>query len=83
MLEARLAAEYNIAAGFEATTFSLARWVSSDDPKELKKFAERMRMSMADDRDGAPVFLANSQWDLDYAIKNWPAIRFANVRERA
>jgi len=83
VLAARLATEYNIAAGFEATTYTLARWVSSDDPKELKKFTDRMRGALAEDRDDAPVFLANSQWDLDYVMKNWPEIRFANVRERS
>jgi len=42
-----------------------------------------MRGALAEDRDDAPVFLANSQWDLDYVMKNWPEIRFANVRERS
>lgn len=83
VLAARLAGEYNIAAGFEPTTYALARWISSEDPKELKQFVERMRGSMAEDRDDAPVFLANSQWDLDYAMKSAPNIRFANVRERS
>lgn len=83
VLAARLASEYNIAAGFEPTTFTLARWVSSDDPKELRIFTERVRMSLAEDRDGAPVFLAPGQWDLDHAAKEWPAIVFAKSRERA
>ena len=32
VLAARLGAEYGIAIGFDATPFSLARWVSSDEP---------------------------------------------------
>jgi peptide chain release factor 3 len=83
VLEARLASEYSIAAGFEPTIYALARWVSSEDPKELKKFADRMRGSLAEDRDDAPVFLAQSQWDLDRAAKDFPAVRFANTRERS
>jgi peptide chain release factor 3 len=35
------------------------------------------------DRDGAPVFLAKSNWELGYAAEKFPAIRFAKTRERA
>ncbi len=34
-------------------------------------------------RDGAPVFLAKSNWELGYAAEKFPAIRFARTRERA
>jgi peptide chain release factor 3 len=34
-------------------------------------------------RDGAPVFLAKSNWELGYAAEKFPAIRFAKTRERA
>jgi peptide chain release factor 3 len=38
---------------------------------------------MATDRDGAPVFLAKSAWEMNYAAERYLAIRFAKTRERA
>ena len=37
---------------------------------------------MATDRDGAPVFLAKSAWELGYVAEKFEAIRFAKTRER-
>ena len=51
--------------------------------RELKRFTERHRAGMAEDRDGAPVFLARNAWDLNRTIEDWPAIRFPTTRERA
>ena len=60
VLAARLAAEYGVAIGFEASPYALARWVSSDDRAALQKFIGENRTAMADDVDGDPVFLATS-----------------------
>ena len=38
--------------------------------------------AIADDHDGAPVFMARSAWYLDDAIKNWPEVRFLKVKEQ-
>jgi len=37
---------------------------------------------MATDRDGAPVFLAKSNWELGYVAEKFPKIGFAKTRER-
>jgi peptide chain release factor 3 len=37
---------------------------------------------MATDRDGAPVFLAKSAWELGYVADKFKTIRFAKTRER-
>ena len=83
VLASRMATEYKIAAGFEQAPFETARWVRSEDPAVLKQFIERNRGAMAEDRDGAPVFLARNAWELDYVIKDWPAVRFDKSREVA
>ena len=57
VLSSRMASEYNVAIGFEAAPYETARWVSSGDPVLLKRFVERHREAMAEDRDGSPVFL--------------------------
>ena len=83
VLTSRMATEYKIAAGFEAAPYETARWVFATDPATMKQFIERHRGSMAEDRDGAPVFLARNSWELDYVAKDWPAIRFDKARELA
>ena len=82
VLSARIAAEYGIAAGFEAAPFETARWLSAEDPVALQRFITRHRASIAEDRDGAPVYLARNAWDLSRRIEDWPAIRFSATRER-
>ena len=36
---------------------------------------------MADDLDGAPVFLAQSALDLRYEQERWPEIKFADIKD--
>jgi peptide chain release factor 3 len=83
VLASRIGSEYKIAVGFEAAPFEAARWVSSDDAALLKRFVERHRSTMAEDRDSAPVFLASDDWKLRYIMENSPGIRFHEIRERA
>ena len=36
------------------------------DPAKLKAFLDANRGALAEDRDGAPVYLARNAWELDY-----------------
>ncbi len=83
VLADRIDTEYGIKVSFEASPFETARWVSAADPAELKRFEEAHRGNMAEDRDGAPVFLAKSNWELGYTAEKWPHVRFSATRERA
>jgi len=82
VLASRISTEYKIPVGFEPSPFETARWVTSDDPALMKRFIERYRSTMAEDRDNAPVFLAANSWEMNRAIENWPGIRFHEIRER-
>ncbi len=82
VLASRIEAEYAIKAGFEAAPYETARWVQADDPARLKAFIEANRGALAEDRDGAPVYLARNSWELDYTQREWPDIRFAKTREQ-
>jgi peptide chain release factor 3 len=82
VLASRMAGEYGLEVGFEPPPFEMARWIAADDPLELKKFIADHQGNMAEDRDGAPVFLAKSAWELRYTGEKRPAIRFAKTRER-
>jgi peptide chain release factor 3 len=71
-----------VAASFEASPYDTARWISGA-PADLKAFVDEHRGVMAEDRDGAPVFLARDNWDLNFVSGRYPAIRFSATRERA
>ena len=82
VLISRLEAEYKVAVGLEPAPFDTARWVSSDEPGALKDFADLNRTAMAKDRDGNPVFLAKSAWEVGYVADRYPRVKFAATRER-
>jgi peptide chain release factor 3 len=82
VLAARMASEYRIAVTFEPSAHEMARWVACDDAALLKRFIEDRRASMAEDRDGAPVFLARNAWELERTAQEWPDLRFLATHER-
>ncbi len=82
VLQARIDAEYGLKVMLEPAPYETARWITADDPAEIKRFEEAHRGNMAEDRDGAPVFMAKSDWELNYTAGKWPAIRFTATRER-
>jgi len=83
VLVSRLGAEYNVAAGLEPSPYDTARWIAADDPADLKTFIDNHRGAMAEDRDGAPVFMARDQWELNYTQQREARLRFTATRERA
>jgi peptide chain release factor 3 len=82
VLISRLEAEYRVAASFEPSPYETARWVNGA-PADMKAFMEEHRSAMAEDRDGAPVFMARDTWELNFVTGRFPAIRFSATRERA
>jgi peptide chain release factor 3 len=83
VLATRIENEYGIKVGFEAAPFETARWLTAADPAELKRFAETHRSTLAEDRDGAPVFLARNLWELNRTREEWPKLTFHATKERA
>ena len=81
VLQTRVENEYGVPIGFESIGYDTARWVASDDPRALKDFLDKNKSTMGTDRQGSPVFFANSRWALDRAAKNYPDIRFLATRE--
>jgi peptide chain release factor 3 len=82
VLKSRLRAEYGLDADLEPSPYDTARWISGSDA-DLEKFIGVHRGQMATDRDGAPVFLAKSAWELGYVAEKFPNLKFAKTRERA
>jgi peptide chain release factor 3 len=81
VLRDRLAAEYGLPVEFDQSEFQLARWISAADGKRLDEFAEANRAGIADDLDGDLVYLARSQFYLDYTRERAPGIVFTDVKD--
>jgi peptide chain release factor 3 len=81
VLRDRLAAEYGLPVEFDQSEFQLARWISAADWKRLDEFAEANRAGIADDLDGDLVYLARSQFYLDYTRERAPGIVFTDVKD--
>ncbi|MBA1154812.1 peptide chain release factor 3 [Microvirga mediterraneensis] len=81
VLKERLAAEYGLPIDYEPTRFSICRWITADDPRELDKFIESHLSSMARDLDDAPVFMAPNMFNLQYEVDRYKAIRFSDVKD--
>ena len=82
VLVSRLEAEYKVAAGLEMAPYETARWISSDDTAALKEFIDLNRGALAKDRDGNPVFMAKTAWEVGYVADRYPKVKFAATRER-
>jgi peptide chain release factor 3 len=81
VLKSRLVAEYGLDADLEPSPYDTARWITASDA-DIEKFIAANRGQMAEDRDGAPVFLAKSAWELNYVSGKFPNVKFAKTRER-
>ena len=73
--------EYRIDISYEPIPYQMATWVKSDDEKALESFLKSNSSNIVTDRDDRPVFLAKSNWELDYAARNNPDIEFLKTRE--
>tara|TARA_R110000782_G_scaffold268689_1_gene365554 strand:+ start:85461 stop:87041 length:1581 start_codon:yes stop_codon:yes gene_type:complete len=81
VLISRLEAEYKVEAMLEASPFDTARWLTGSDAA-IKDFADINRSNLAKDRDGNPVFMAKSAWDVGYQQERNPEVTFSATKER-
>ena len=82
VLQTRLESEYEVPIAFEAAPYVTARWCACDDKAEMERFLSTKRASLAEDRDGNPVFLARNSWDLGRVQEDFPKLRLTATRER-
>lgn len=81
VLISRLEAEYKVEAVLEESPFDTARWLKGSDAA-LKSFADFNKSNLAKDRDGDPVFMARSSWDVGYQQERNPELVFSATKER-
>ncbi|MFC4293275.1 peptide chain release factor 3 [Sphingorhabdus arenilitoris] len=81
VLISRLEAEYKVEAVLEPSPYDTARWLIGGDDK-IRAFMDINSALMAKDRDGVPVFLAKSAWDVGYQQEKHPDLKFSATKER-
>jgi peptide chain release factor 3 len=79
----RLKHEYGVDARFAPARYQMARWVTSEDPAELRKFIETNSHRVAYDSVDAPTFLVTYRTDLTVAQERWTKLQFHALREHA
>ena len=80
VLADRLAHEYGLQTGFDPAPCSTVRWIGAETPAALARFIEKNRSTVAEDLEGAPVFLASSVFDLNWTHERNPEITFADMK---
>lgn len=76
VIQYRLLHEYGAACEFRALPFYKACWLTSHDEKKLEDFLRFKQANSAEDKDGHPVYLAQSEWFLNTERQNNPDIEF-------
>jgi peptide chain release factor 3 len=76
VIQYRLKHEYGASCNYEPVNLHKACWISYNDAAKYKEFYERRKRDMAVDKDGKPVFLAESAWVLKSTQENFPDIQF-------
>ena len=76
VIQYRLLQEYGAACEFRTLPFYKACWLTSTDKNKLNDFLRYKQQNAAEDKDGSPVYLAQSEWFLNTEITNNPDITF-------
>lgn len=79
----RLKHEYGVDARLAPAKYQLARWITAEDARELKRFIDTNAHRIAYDAVEAPTFLAAFGAELSVAEETWKGIRFHAMREHA
>jgi len=78
----RIRSEFGIPVIFEPTQYYTARWVSSPDKTEFKKFMDTNQLNIAEDHDKEIVFLARNAWHLGKIQEDFPKLVLSKTREQ-
>ena len=76
VIQYRLLQEYGAACEFRTLPFYKACWLTCEDENKLQDFLRFKQQNTAEDKDGNPVYLAQSEWFLNTEITNNPDITF-------
>ena len=77
----RLKTEYGVDARMLPSRYTMARWITSDNPKALRKFMDANAAHIAYDVVDAAAFLIGSPAQLRVAEELYPDVKFHAMRE--
>ncbi len=77
----RLENEYGAKCRFQPLPFHKACWLTSEDEEQLREFVRKKSSYIAYDKEDNPVFLARSEFLLNDARQEYPAITFHTTSE--
>ena len=76
VIQYRLLHEYGAQCRWDPISLYKACWIESNNQEQLDMFKRRKHQFMATDKEGRDVFLADSNYVLQMAQKDFPEIRF-------
>ena len=76
VIQYRLLHEYGASVVFNALPFYKACWLTADKQNVLEDFLRFKQANAGADKDGNPVYLAQSEWFLNTEISNNSSIQF-------
>jgi peptide chain release factor 3 len=76
VLQHRLLHEYGASCRYEPINLFKACWIESDNKEQMEDFRKRKYSSLAEDKHGREVFLADSSYSLKMAQEKFPGITF-------
>jgi len=81
VIQYRLLHEYGASVIFNSLPFYKACWLTSKEPQKLEDFLRFKQANAGEDKDGHPVYLAQSEWFLNTEKTNNPDIAFHYTSE--
>lgn len=81
VIQHRLLHEYGASCAFDSMEIAKACWITAEDPAALAAFMKEQEQYLAFDHDDNPVFLARTNWALDYAREKNPKVDFHFMSE--
>lgn len=82
VIKFRLFHEYGASCNFRSISFNKASWITSTSQKAMEELLRTQSSRIAYDKEGHPVYLSNSQWDIDSTKRTFPEISFYETSER-
>lgn len=77
----RLKDEYGVDATYEPLSYTLARWVSSENKQQMREFEKKYQFNLALDAEGHLSYLAEGSWRLAHTQELFPEVVFDKTRE--
>lgn len=83
VVQHRLKTEYGVEVRLSGSSFSGARWVTAEEPKELQRFVDSNPTKIALDAADTQAYMMTSVYELRVMQERWPKIQFHPLREHA